>query len=59
MRASCCARPARGKRVDELVTAMNRAAEAAVPETKPLLINAVKSMSVEDARKVIGGGDDR
>ncbi len=46
-----------GKRVDELVTAMNRAAEAAVPEAKPLLINAVKSMSVEDARKVITGGD--
>lgn len=46
------------KRVDELVTAMNRAAEAAVPEAKPLLINAVKSMSVEDARKVITGGDD-
>jgi hypothetical protein len=47
-----------GKRVDELITAMNRAAEAAVPEAKPLLINAVKSMSVEDARKVITGGDD-
>ena len=47
-----------GRRVDELVTAMNRAAEAAVPEAKPLLINAVKSMSVEDARKVITGGDD-
>lgn len=46
------------KRVDELITAMNRAAEAAVPEAKPLLINAVKSMSVEDARKVITGGDD-
>lgn len=46
-----------GKRVDELITAMNRAAEAAVPEAKPLLINAVKSMSVEDARKVITGGD--
>ncbi|MFT3664154.1 DUF4197 domain-containing protein [Piscinibacter sp.] len=47
-----------GRRVDELVTAMNRAAEAAVPEAKPLLINAVKSMSVDDARKIIGGGDD-
>lgn len=46
-----------GKRVDELITAMNRAAEAAVPEAKPLLINAVKSMSVEDARKVLTGGD--
>lgn len=46
-----------GRRVDELITAMNRAAEAAVPEAKPLLINAVKSMSVEDARQVITGGD--
>jgi len=45
------------RRVDELITAMNRAAEAAVPEAKPLLMNAVKSMSVEDARKVITGGD--
>ncbi|MGE4052410.1 MAG: DUF4197 domain-containing protein, partial [Piscinibacter sp.] len=26
-----------GRRVDELITAMNRAAEAAVPEAKPLL----------------------
>lgn len=47
-----------GKRVDELVTAMNRAAEAAVPEAKTLLVSAVKSMSVEDARKVLTGGDD-
>src|ERR1700710_1041007 len=34
------------QRVDELVTAMNRAAEAAVPEAKTLLVAAVKSMSV-------------
>jgi hypothetical protein len=45
------------KRVDELVTAMNRAAEAAMPEAKVLLVNAVKSMSVEDARKILTGGD--
>jgi hypothetical protein len=45
------------KRVDELVTAMNRAAEAAVPEAKALLLSAVKSMSVEDGRKIITGGD--
>lgn len=45
------------KRVDELVTAMNRAAEAAMPEAKVLLVNAVKSMSVEDARKIVTGGD--
>ena len=46
------------KRVDELVTAMNRAAEAAMPEARMLLVNAVKDMSVEDARQIITGGDD-
>ncbi len=46
-----------GKRVDELVTSMNRAAEAAVPMAKDLLVNAVKSMNVNDARKILGGGD--
>jgi len=45
------------KRVDELVTAMNRAAEAAVPQAKTLLVNAVKAMSVEDARQIVTGGD--
>jgi hypothetical protein len=47
-----------GARVDELVTAMNRAAELAVPEAKSLLVSTVKSMSVEDARHIVGGGDD-
>ena len=46
------------KRVDELVMAMNRAAEAAVPEAKTLLKSAVKNMSVDDARQLISGGDD-
>jgi hypothetical protein len=46
------------KRVDDLVTAMNRAAEAAVPEAKSLLVEAVKSISVGDARRIISGGDD-
>jgi hypothetical protein len=45
------------KRVDELVTAMNRAAEAAMPQAKTLLVNAVKTMSVEDGRKILTGGD--
>jgi hypothetical protein len=43
--------------VDDLVTAMNRAAEAAVPESKPLLLNAVKSMSVNDALGIVRGSD--
>jgi hypothetical protein len=46
------------KRVDELLTAMNRAAESAVPQGKSLLINAVKAMSVEDAKRIVAGGDD-
>lgn len=46
------------KRVDDLVTAMNRAAEAAVPEAKALLVSAVKSMSVSDARGIVAGGQD-
>jgi hypothetical protein len=46
-----------GRRVDELVDAMNRAAEAAVPEARPLLVNAVRTMSVEDAVRIVRGGD--
>ena len=44
-------------RIDELVTAMNRAAEAAVPEAKAMLVSAVRSMSVKDALGVVSGGD--
>jgi hypothetical protein len=47
-----------GKQADELVTSMNRAAEAAVTEAKPLLLDAVKQMSVADAKKILNGGDD-
>jgi hypothetical protein len=47
-----------GKQADELITAMNRAAEAAVPEAKVLLVNAVKEMSVEDAKGILTGGND-
>jgi hypothetical protein len=46
-----------GHRVDELETAMNRAAEAAVPEAKALLVNAVRKMSVSDAKGILTGGD--
>ncbi|MEO7337508.1 MAG: DUF4197 domain-containing protein [Caldimonas sp.] len=45
-------------RVDELVTAMNRAAESAVPEAKTLLVSAVRSMSVDDAKRILTGGSD-
>src|SRR5450631_4406725 len=48
----------RGKDADELVAAMNAAAEQAVPEAKVLLSDAVKSMSIEDAKKILTGGDE-
>ena len=44
------------KRVDELVTAMNRAAEAAVPEARQLLTDTVRKLSVEDALGIVRGG---
>jgi len=45
------------KQAGELVTAMNRAAERAVPEAKALLVSAVKTMSVQDAKGILTGGD--
>ncbi len=43
--------------VDDLVTAMNRAAEAAVPKTKALLLQTAKSISVQDAWQIVRGSD--
>jgi len=45
-----------GKQADELVLSMNRAAEAAVPEAKTLLVDAVKTMTLEDAKGILTGG---
>lgn len=46
------------KQTDALVTAMNRAAEAAVPEARQLLVDSVKQMSVQDAMGILTGGED-
>lgn len=46
-----------GKQVDALELGMNRAAEAAVPEAKNLLVGAVKDMTLEDAKGILTGGD--
>jgi len=45
-----------GKQADELVLSMNRAAEAAVPEAKTLLVDAVRTMTLEDAKGILTGG---
>ena len=47
-----------GKYADELKTTMNHAAEDAVSEAKPLLVNAIKQMSVQDVKNILSGGDD-
>lgn len=46
------------KEAKELVTSMNRAAEAAVPEARTLLVESVKQMTLDDARQILTGGDD-
>ncbi len=46
------------KQADELVVTMNRAAEAAVAEARPLLVDAVKKMSVTDAKNILTGPPD-
>ena len=45
------------KQADDLVVSMNRAAEAAVPEAKALLVESVRKMSVQDAKGILTGGD--
>lgn len=46
------------KHADNLIATMNHAAEMAAAEGRPLLLEAIEKMSVEDARKIVSGGDD-
>lgn len=45
------------KEVDSFVLSMNRAAEKAGPKALSFFVDAIKEMSIEDARKILGGGD--
>ncbi|WP_417777233.1 DUF4197 domain-containing protein [Stutzerimonas xanthomarina] len=47
-----------GAQVEELETGMNKAAEAAVPQAQALLLEAVKKMTVADAKAILAGGND-
>ncbi len=47
-----------GGDADELKATMNHAAEAAVGEAGPVLSKALRSMSVEDAKGILTGGED-
>lgn len=44
-------------RVDALVLSMNRAAEAAVPLARELLVSAVRGLTVQDAARIVTGGE--
>ncbi|HTY40776.1 MAG TPA: DUF4197 domain-containing protein [Thermoanaerobaculia bacterium] len=46
-----------GDKVDELVLSMNRAAEKAAPGARDIFWGAIKSMTFDDARKILSGGD--
>ena len=47
-----------GDQVTQLEDSMNKAAETAVTQAQPILVNAVKNMSVTDAKGILTGGQD-
>src|ERR1051326_996008 len=46
------------KYADEFITTMNHAAEAAVPEAGPIIGDAIRDMTVADAKNILNGPDD-
>jgi hypothetical protein len=46
-----------GKEVDDFELSMNRAAEKAAPQAASIFMDAIKGMSIEDARKILSGDD--
>jgi hypothetical protein len=46
-----------GPQVDEFVLSMNRAAEQAAPAAKQIFVDAITSMTFDDAKKIFSGGD--
>ena len=44
-----------GKKVDEFNISMNRAAEKAASEAKPIFVSAIKSMTIKDAINIVKG----
>jgi hypothetical protein len=47
-----------GKYADQFVTSLNRAAEAAAPKAKPILVDVIRNMTFEDAVGILRGADD-
>ncbi|MCA1791879.1 MAG: DUF4197 domain-containing protein [Thioalkalivibrio sp.] len=47
-----------GRQVDEFENSMNRAAEKAAPEAQEIIVEAIRDMSIEDARAILVGPED-
>ena len=47
-----------GKKVDEVILSINRAAEDAATEAEPIFVSAVKNMSINDAIHIVKGEND-
>lgn len=47
-----------GAQVEALENSLNQAAEAAVPQAQVILVDAVKKMTVADAKGILAGGQD-
>lgn len=47
-----------GKKVDQFILSMNRAAEKAAKEATPIFINAIKNMTITDAINIVKGNND-
>ena len=45
------------KPVDDFMLSMNRAAEKAAPEAKAIFIDAIKKMTLDDAKNILNGGN--
>jgi hypothetical protein len=46
-----------GPKIDSFVASMNHAAESAAPAAEKIFADAVTAMSIDDARKLLNGGD--
>ncbi len=47
-----------GKKVDEAIESMNRAAEDAAEGAKDIFVKAIKAMTIQDAMNILKGEDD-
>jgi hypothetical protein len=55
--ASALRKVGMGEQVDELEVAMNRAAEEAAGQAAPVFVDAIASMTFQDAAGIVTGGD--